>query len=85
MLCTPGFEREVSEVPGEEGTFKIALVNGYVGNAWRIQMVQTAKAYVELPDVKPDVAAFKVVSVGEDVPAQIGAIDRFINAATTRS
>jgi len=66
--------------PTKKGPFKIALVNGYVGNAWRIQMVQTAKAYVELPDVKPDVAAFKVVSVGEDVPAQIGAIDQFINA-----
>ena len=31
--------------PTKKGPFKIALVNGYVGNAWRIQMVQTAKAY----------------------------------------
>jgi ribose transport system substrate-binding protein len=68
------------QYPAKEGPFRIALVNGYVGNTWRIQMVQTAKAYVEEPDVKPDVAEFKVVSVGEDVAAQIGAIDQFINA-----
>jgi ribose transport system substrate-binding protein len=30
--------------PAKTGPFKIALVNGYVGNTWRIQMVQTAKA-----------------------------------------
>jgi ribose transport system substrate-binding protein len=59
---------------------RMALVNGYVGNAWRIQMVQTAKAYAEMPDVKRDVAELKVISVGEDVPAQIGAIDQLINA-----
>jgi ribose transport system substrate-binding protein len=68
------------QYPAKEGPFRVALVNGYVGNTWRIQMVQTAKAYVEEPDVKPDVAEFKVVSVGEDVAAQIGAIDQFINA-----
>jgi ribose transport system substrate-binding protein len=66
--------------PAKTGPLRVALVNGYVGNTWRIQMVQTAKAYMELPDVKPDVAEFKVVSVGEDVPAQIAAIDQFINA-----
>jgi ribose transport system substrate-binding protein len=68
------------QYPAKTGPFRIALVNGYVGNTWRIQMVQTAKAYVEQPDVKPDVAQFKVVSVGEDVAAQIAAIDQFINA-----
>jgi ribose transport system substrate-binding protein len=68
------------QYPAKQGPFRVALVNGYVGNTWRIQMVQTAKAYVEEPDVKPDIAEFKVVSVGEDVAAQIGAIDQFINA-----
>jgi ribose transport system substrate-binding protein len=68
------------QYPAKTGPFRIALVNGYVGNTWRIQMVQTAKAYVEQPDVKPDVAQFKVVSVGEDVAAQVAAIDQFINA-----
>ena len=68
------------QYPAKTGGLRLALVNGYVGNTWRIQMVQTAKAYVEQPDVKPNVAEFKVVSVGEDVAAQIGAIDQFINA-----
>jgi ribose transport system substrate-binding protein len=68
------------QYPGKKSALRVALVNGYVGNTWRIQMVQTGKAYVEEPDVKPDVAEFKVVSVGEDVAAQIGAIDQFINA-----
>jgi ribose transport system substrate-binding protein len=68
------------QYPGKKGPLRVALVNGYVGNTWRIQMVQTGKAYAEGPDVKPDVAEFKVVSVGEDVAAQIGAIDQFTNA-----
>ena len=29
------------------GPYKIALVNGFVGNTWRIQMVKTAKAFAE--------------------------------------
>jgi ribose transport system substrate-binding protein len=68
------------QYPAKAGKLRVALVNGYVGNTWRIQMVQTAKAYVEEPDVKSDLAEFKVVSVGEEVAAQIGAIDQFINA-----
>jgi ribose transport system substrate-binding protein len=68
------------QYPAKKGRLRLALVNGYVGNTWRIQMVQTAKAYLEQPDVKPDVSEFKVVSVGEDVAAQIGAIDQFVNA-----
>ncbi len=28
---------------------KIAVVNGFVGNTWRIQMIQTAKAYARAP------------------------------------
>ena len=66
--------------PAKTGPLRVALVNGYVGNTWRIQMVQTAKAYAEMPDVKPDIAEFKVVSVGEDAAAQVAAIDQFINA-----
>ena len=29
------------------GPYRIAIVNGFVGNTWRIQMIQTAKAYAE--------------------------------------
>ena len=62
-----------------EGPYKIALVNGFVGNTWRIQMVKTAKAYVEDPAVADKIEEFKVVSTGTDAPAQLGAIEDFIN------
>src|SRR5262249_14458743 len=41
--------------------FRLALVNGYVGNAWRIQMVKTAKAFAKDPAVAPMIKEFKVV------------------------
>ena len=31
----------------KHGPYRIALVNGFVGNTWRIQMIQTAKAFAE--------------------------------------
>jgi ribose transport system substrate-binding protein len=54
-------------------------VNGFVGNIWRIQMIKTAKAYADLPDVKKDLKEFKVVSTGTDAAAQLGAMEDFIN------
>ena len=66
--------------PAKEGPFRIALANGYIANTWRIQMIQTAKAYAEQPDVAAKLAEFKVVSTGEDVPAQISAINNFIDS-----
>jgi ribose transport system substrate-binding protein len=65
--------------PAKEGPYKIAVVNGFVGNTWRIQMVKTAKAYAEDPSIKDSIAEFKVVSTGTDAPAQLGAIEDFIN------
>ncbi len=65
--------------PAKQGPYRIALVNGYVGNTWRIQMIKTAKAYAELPDVKKDIKEFKVISVGLDAAAQLGTIEDFIN------
>jgi ribose transport system substrate-binding protein len=62
-----------------EGPYRIALVNGFVGNTWRIQMVQTAKAFVEQAGVKEHLAEFKVISTGTDAAAQLGAIEDFIN------
>src|SRR5882724_3157326 len=59
--------------------FRIALVNGYVGNAWRIQMVKTAKAFAKDPAIAPLIKEFKVVSTGTDIAAQLGAIEDFIN------
>jgi ribose transport system substrate-binding protein len=61
------------------GPYKIALVNGFVGNIWRIQMVKTAKAFSELPGIKENIKEFKVVSTGTDVAAQLGAMEDFIN------
>lgn len=68
------------QYPAKEGPFRIALANGYVANTWRIQMIQTAKAYAAQPDVAADLKEFKVVSTGEDVAAQISAINNFIDS-----
>lgn len=68
------------QFPKKDGPYRIALANGYIANTWRIQMIQTAKAYAEQPDVKAKLKEFKVVSTGEDVPAQISAINNFIDS-----
>ena len=66
--------------PKKEGKFRIALANGYIANSWRIQMIQTAKAYAAQPDVAAKLKEFKVVSTGEDAAAQISAINNFIDS-----
>jgi ribose transport system substrate-binding protein len=66
--------------PKKSGPYRIALVNGYIANTWRIQMIQTAKAYTAQPAVAAQLKEFKVVSTGEDVPAQISAVNNFIDA-----
>jgi ribose transport system substrate-binding protein len=66
--------------PAKKGPFRIALANGYIANTWRIQMIQTAKAYAAKPEVAAKLKEFKVVSTGEDVPAQISAINNFIDS-----
>ncbi len=53
--------------PAKKGPYRIALANGYIANTWRIQMIQTAKAYAAQPDVAAKLKEFKVVSTGEDV------------------
>jgi len=62
-----------------KGPYKVAVVNGFVGNTWRIQMIKTAKAYAEDPSIRDMISEFKVVSTGTDAPAQLGAIEDFIN------
>lgn len=64
----------------KDGPYRVALANGYIANTWRIQMIQTAKAYAAQPDVAADLKEFKVVSTGEDVAAQISAINNFIDS-----
>ena len=68
------------QFPKKEGPYRVALANGYIANTWRIQMIQTAKAYAAQPDVAAKLKEFKVVSTGEDVPAQISAINNFIDS-----
>ena len=65
--------------PKKEGPYRIALVNGFVGNTWRIQMIKTAKAFAEQPGIKEKIKEFKVVSTGTDAAVQLGAIEDFIN------
>jgi ribose transport system substrate-binding protein len=61
------------------GPYRVAVVNGFVGNTWRIQMIQTAKAFAEQAGIKEKIKELKVVSTGTDVAAQLGAIEDFIN------
>jgi ribose transport system substrate-binding protein len=65
--------------PAKKPPYRIALVNGYVGNAWRIQMVKTAKAFAKDPAVAPLIKEFKVISTGTALSAQLAAIEDFIN------
>ncbi len=73
-------ETQFFQYPAKTGPFRIALANGYIANTWRIQMIQTAKAYAAQPDVASKLKEFKVVSTGEDVAAQIAAINNFIDS-----
>ena len=68
------------QYPAKPGPYRIALANGYIANTWRIQMIKTAKAYAAQPDVAAKLKEFKVVSTGEDVAAQISAINNFIDS-----
>ena len=60
--------------------YRVAVANGFVGNLWRIQMIKTAKAYADSPEMKPLIKELKVVSTGTDVAAQVAAVDNFINS-----
>src|SRR5271169_7263059 len=66
--------------PAKKAPYRIALANGYIANTWRIQMIQTAKAYAAQPDVAAKLKEFKVVSTGEDLAAQIAAVNNFIDS-----
>jgi ribose transport system substrate-binding protein len=66
--------------PKKDGPYRIALANGFIGNTWRIQMIKTAKAYADQPEVKAKLKEFKVVSTGEDLAAQLAAVDNFIDS-----
>src|SRR4026209_2474436 len=63
--------------PAKPGPYRIALVNGFIANDWRVQMIKVAKAYAGQPEVAKDLKEFKVISVGEDIAAQIAAANNF--------
>jgi ribose transport system substrate-binding protein len=71
-------ETKFYQYPAKTGPFRIAMANGKNDNLWRIQMIQTAKAYAA--QMSADIGEFKVVSTGADVAAQISAINNFIDA-----
>lgn len=75
---TPG-DTAYFQWPAKEGPYKIALVNGFIANDWRVQMIAVAKAYADQPEVAADIEEFKVISVGEDIAAQIAAANNFID------
>jgi ribose transport system substrate-binding protein len=62
------------------GPYVIALSNSYIGNVWRTQMIKMAKAFVEQPDIKPQIAQFLINSSGNDAAAQISQIENMIAA-----
>ncbi|MEM9370199.1 MAG: sugar ABC transporter substrate-binding protein [Pseudomonadota bacterium] len=64
----------------KEGPFRLAFVNGFAGNDWRIQAIQSAKAWAARSENADKIEQFTVVSVGNDSAAQIAAIDNFIAA-----
>jgi ribose transport system substrate-binding protein len=61
----------------ENKTYHIALSNSYIGNQWRVQMVNILNAYVQ--KAYKDKVKLTVVSSGTDVQAQIAAIDDMIS------
>lgn len=64
----------------KDGPYKIAFVNGFAGNDWRIAAIQAAKAWAARPENAEKIEDFTVVSVGNDSAAQIAAIDNFMAA-----
>ncbi|MDO6486006.1 sugar ABC transporter substrate-binding protein [Shimia thalassica] len=62
-----------------EGPYRIAVVNSFTGNTWRIQMLKTLLAFAETPEMKGKIEELKVISTGTDVSAQIAAMEDFIN------
>lgn len=62
----------------KEGPYTIGVSNSYIGNAWRTQMIQMAQAFAETEAVAPLIEELIIVSTGDDVEAQIAAMDNMI-------
>lgn len=70
-------DKEIS-MTAKKPPFKIAISNSFIGNSWRTQMIQMATAYGNSPDGKALISELTVVSSGQDVEAQIAAMDNMI-------
>lgn len=80
VVCFAAAENNDTMVQYEakEGPYTIGISNSFIGNAWRTQMLQMAQAFAETPEVAPLIDELVVVSTGEDVEAQIAAMDNMI-------
>jgi len=76
----PAPDTGLIQYDAKEGPYKLAFVNGFAGNDWRIQAIQSAKAWAARSENAANIDEFTVVSVGNDSAAQIAAIDNFIAA-----
>ncbi|MEQ8652832.1 MAG: sugar ABC transporter substrate-binding protein [Kiloniellales bacterium] len=68
------------QIDERDGPYKLALVNGFAGNDWRIQMIQSVKAWAAKDENKKNIDELAIVSVGNDAAAQISAVDNYIAA-----
>jgi ribose transport system substrate-binding protein len=66
-----------SNASAADKVYNIALSNSYIGNQWRVQMVNLTKAYAE--KYYKDRVKLTVINSGTDVQAQIAAIDDMIS------
>lgn len=64
----------------KEPPYRIAVSNSYIGNDWRTEMIQMARAYGNHPEMKPYISELYVVSSGNDANAQIAIVDSMIAA-----
>lgn len=80
--CFAPWSSETAQLPVEprEGPYRIALVNGFAGNDWRIQMIRAAESFAARPEIAAKLEEFAAVSVGDDVAAQISAIENYVAA-----
>jgi len=70
-------DKQVS-MTAKKPPFKIGISNSFIGNAWRTQMIQMATAYGNSPDGKALISELTIISSGQDVEAQIAAMDNMI-------
>jgi len=71
-------DTEMVSFDAKEGPFTIGISNSFIGNAWRTQMIQMAYAFAETEDAAALIDELIVVSTGQDVEAQIAAMDNMI-------